>query len=79
MATCVHCEGCWGPRPSQPLPQPSAEGVLAADSSQLSLPWPLLGFGEEGALGFTGSKRNPEGPLSRRLAASLSLQVTPTP
>ena len=37
MATCVHCEGCWGPRPPQPLPQPSAEGVLAADSSQLSL------------------------------------------
>lgn len=33
MAPCMPCEGCWGLRPSQP----PAEGVLAADSSQLSL------------------------------------------
>lgn len=37
MTMCVHCEGCWGPRLPHPRPQPPAEAVLAADSSQLSL------------------------------------------
>lgn len=37
MTTCVHCEGCWGPRLPHPRPQPPAEAILAADSSQLSL------------------------------------------
>lgn len=46
------------------LPETLARPLLPRLCSVLPLPWPLLGFGEAGALRFTGSKRNPEGPLS---------------
>ena len=76
MATCVHCEGCWGPRPPQPLPQASAEGVLAADSSQLSLSLQELSEAEGNCKtpGLPSSLRHPLGNYWGEKARFISTQ-----